>query len=361
MITQQLLHPGHRPRMAETRHGPQSMPGGLDKTVSFLSCPASYDPVPGKVEVVETHMSLLFFAGDLIYKLKLPVRLPFLDWRTLEQRQLDCEREVAVNQDLAPGIYLGAERLVRGSDGRLHIGGRGETVDWLVVMRRLDRSLSLDRLVSSQRVTQDDLDRICDRLAGFYRKQQPLDLSPQQMLDRWQAQIEIVDACLSDSKFDLPHDLTQPVLTALWRYIDRDRDQIEARVSESKIVDGHGDLKPEHIYLGDHVTVIDRLEFDERLRWSDPFDEIAFLGTECSRLGMPSILPGLVDRMAERLNDRPPDCLLRFYRCYRACLRARLSIEHLLDEHPRTPELWPRQARAYLRLAAETLPFDGQS
>ena len=361
MITQQLLRPGHRPGMAETRHSPQNMPGGLDETVSFLSSPASYDPPPDKVDVVETHMSLLFFAGDLIYKLKLPVRLPFLDWRTLEQRQLDCEREVAVNEDLAPGIYLGAEPLVRGSDGHLHIGGRGKTVDWLVVMRRLDGCVSLDRLVTSQRVTPDDLDRICDRLAGFYGKQPPLDLSPQQMLDRWQAQIEIVDACLSDGKFELPHDLTEPVLTAMWRYLDRDREHIERRVSQGKIVDGHGDLKPEHIYLGNRVIIIDRLEFDERLRWSDPFDEIAFLGTECSRLGMPSVLPGLVERMADLLDDRPPDCLLRFYRCYRACLRARLSIEHLLDEHPRTPELWPRQARAYLRLAAETLPLGRQS
>jgi hypothetical protein len=41
-----------------------------------------------------------------------------------------------------------------------------------------------------------------------------------------------------------------------------------------------------------------------------------------------------------------------FYRLKRAMLRARLSIAHLLDPHPRTPEKWPRLARTYLNFAA---------
>ncbi len=67
----------------------------------------------------------------------------------------------------------------------------------------------------------------------------------------------------------------------------------------------------------------------------------------------------------ERESSRPlrasstnsvPEPLYRFYRCYRAALRARLTIAHLLEPNPRAPEKWPVVARAYLAIAArETL------
>ncbi len=52
------------------------------------------------------------------------------------------------------------------------------------------------------------------------------------------------------------------------------------------------------------------------------------------------------------LRDGPADELFAFYRCHRATLRARLAIAHLYEEHPRTPEKWPRLCRAYLGIAA---------
>ncbi|MGZ5822268.1 MAG: hypothetical protein ACXWI1_12375, partial [Croceibacterium sp.] len=99
------------------------------------------------------------------------------------------------------------------------------------------------------------------------------------------------------------------------------------------------------------MRLIDRLEFNPRLRWADPFDEAVLLGVECERLGAPWFGPRLIERLGHLLKDQPPAELLRFYRCYRASLRARLSIEHLLDPIPRTPERWPQQAKEYLALA----------
>ena len=84
------------------------MVDGAD-VVAFLSDPASYPHRPPEVEVVETHMSWVFLAGDRVFKMKKALRFPFLDFTTLESRRLNCEREVALNQRLAPGIY---ERVV---------------------------------------------------------------------------------------------------------------------------------------------------------------------------------------------------------------------------------------------------------
>ena len=122
---------------------------------------------------------------------------------------------------------------------------------------------------------------------------------------------------------------------------------------EAAFVDGHGDLRPEHIWLGDPVRIIDCLEFNAQLRACDPFDEIAFLSLECERLGAAWAGEHIRRRM-RALRDGPPEELFFFYRCHRATLRARLAIAHLLEPDPRTPEKWPRLARPYLRSRLRT-------
>ena len=127
---------------------------------------------------------------------------------------------------------------------------------------------------------------------------------------------------------------------------------LRGRIRARRFVDAHGDLRPEHIWLREPVTIIDCLEFDPKLRALDPLDEISFLHLECERLGGLWAADRIRRRLARALDDDPSSGLFLFYRSHRAMLRARLSIAHLFDAHPRTPEKWPRLAREYLRLAA---------
>ena len=120
------------------------------------------------------------------------------------------------------------------------------------------------------------------------------------------------------------------------------------RLEQRRIVDGHGDLRPEHIWLGDEIKIIDCLEFNARLRVLDPLEEIAYLDLECEHLGTAGIGDSVLRRVSQALRDHPPLSLFHFYRCYRAMLRARLSIAHLLAPKPRTPEKWRPQALSYL-------------
>jgi aminoglycoside phosphotransferase family enzyme len=117
-------------------------------------------------------------------------------------------------------------------------------------------------------------------------------------------------------------------------------------------VDGHGDLRPEHIWLDHEVRIIDCLEFNPRLRAVDPLDEVAFLALECERLGAPWAGRYIRKGIERGLHEASPTGLFHFYRAYRATLRARLAIAHLLEPQPRTPEKWPRVARTYLDIAA---------
>ena len=324
---------------------------GLDAIVAFLSEPASYPTAPTTVEVVETHMSFVFLAGDFVYKMKKPVRLPFLDYRDLEARRRSCEREMALNQRLAPGIYLGVIPLLRDPHGDLLLTGNGAPVEWLVVMRRLDREGLLDRVVARGEASEAGVARLCRVLAKFYRESAPIEIAPSEVISWWHRDIDRVAASLANSRLALPPTSYAGPVAALRHFLEEDSALIAARVTAGRIVDGHGDLRPEHVQLGPPTLVIDRLEFDERLRRVDPFDEAVFLGLECEKLGSAWIGPRLIEGLTRRLRDTPPPALLRFYRTFRCCLRAQLSIEHLLDPKPRTPERWQPQAIDYLRLA----------
>jgi aminoglycoside phosphotransferase family enzyme len=120
------------------------------------------------------------------------------------------------------------------------------------------------------------------------------------------------------------------------------------RVAARRIVEGHGDLRPEHVCLSDPPVIIDCLEFSRDLRLVDPFEELSYLSMECALLGARWIGPVLIERCATALGDRPSDRQLAFYTAYRASLRARQALAHLLEPAPRTPEKWVPLARTYL-------------
>lgn len=59
-----------------------------------------------RVELVQTHISWVLLAGDFAYKMKKPVKLPFLDFSSLAQRKHYCDEELRLNRRFAPAIYL---------------------------------------------------------------------------------------------------------------------------------------------------------------------------------------------------------------------------------------------------------------
>ncbi len=339
---------------------PASPPDGADTRaieakVRFLSEPASYDHAPADVLVTETHMSWVFLAGDLVYKLKKPVRFPFLDFTTLAAREENCREEVRLNRRLAPQTYLGTVPLTEDDAGALALGGSGSIVDWLVVMRRLPADRMFDRMLQEDRIGAAETDQIAALLARFYRAADHPAVDPTAYVDRLMAQQAENRAILTRRAFAVDHTRLPTVLDLLDQRMAEDRPLIEERARTGRIVEGHGDLRPEHICLTDPIVIFDCLEFSRELRLVDPFDELAFLGLECRILSAPAIGPTLVAAVADQLGDRPPPRLIAFYTAFRAMLRVRLSLAHLPDAAPREPAKWEPLASRYLALAEEAL------
>ena len=329
---------------------PTSAPSpSLADTVAFLSRPSAYAGARGPVARRETHMSWVFFVDGEVYKLKKPERLPYLDFSTLARREAACRAEFALNQRLAPDVYRGVVPLARGPQG-LSLGGEGEVVDWLVRMRRLDEARTLEARLIAGRWTPQDLDDLALALGRFYRRARPVRLDPAEQLARWRRALVENGRVLADPRLGLPSGLVRSLMASQWRFLRLRRRMLAAR--GLRLVDAHGDLRPEHIWLGSAVKIIDRLEFSAALRAVDPLDELAFLDLETERLGAPQAGRRLKARVLGALHAAPPPELYLFYRSYRALLRARLTIAHLMTPAPRTPEVWPRRARAYLAIAA---------
>lgn len=319
--------------------------------VAFLRRPDSYPEGPSRVEVKETHMSWVFLTDHHAYKLKKPVRYDFLDFSTIEARRRDCQEEVRLNRRLAPDVYLGSVPLTVEANGRLRLDGAGTAIDWLVKMVRLPQARMLDELVQARRVEDADLHALVRRLVRFYEQVPREDLSPDAYRARLRRDVTATHGELVDSAYDLPPELTARVRDTQLECLRRDAPLFDARVKEGRIIEGHGDLRPEHVCLTAEPVVIDCLEFNRAFRILDTADELAFLAVECERLGDPETGERLLALYRELSNDRPPDPLLHFYSSYRAALRAKLAIWHTRDhdvpDHPK----WRTKALAYLELA----------
>ena len=326
-----------------------SEPGTAD-TLALLGRPGAYAHAPPDVAIRETHMSWVFLAGDRAYKLKKPVRFPFLDFSTLARREAACRAELVLNRRLAHDVYLDVAPLTA-SPGGLAIGGDGKVVDWLVVMRRLADGGTLEQAIVAGALARAQLDDLVSVLTRFYRTARRVCISPELHLIGWRRNLAVNRRILLDPQLGLPAGLIRHLDGVQRRFLAERGDLLRARARDRRIVDGHGDLRPEHIWLDGAVRIIDCLEFNASLRAVDPLDEVAFLSLECERLGGGWVADYLRRRMTRALLVRPDDPLFAFYRCYRATLRARLAIAHLLEPNPRTPEKWPRLARTYLRFA----------
>jgi hypothetical protein len=117
------------------------------KLVEAMSRPDFYPHRPEKVELVQTHISFVFIAGDLVYKVKKAVDFGFLDFTTLAKRKFFCEEELRLNRRLAPETYLEVAAIGEDAGSALRLGG-GRPVEYAVVMKKLPLDRMLKKLLA---------------------------------------------------------------------------------------------------------------------------------------------------------------------------------------------------------------------
>ncbi|MDY6946214.1 MAG: hypothetical protein SXG53_10875 [Pseudomonadota bacterium] len=320
------------------------------RKLQALLCVDCY-PVPAvSVQLIETHFAWVFMVGEHAYKMKKPIVFPSLDLRSVADRQHNCLQEVRLNRRLAPDVYLGAVPLVLTKDGALRVDGQGSAVDWLVWMKRLPAAAMLDRALTERTATAVALAEVGALLARFYERQPRYFYPASDYLSRLAERTTADGAALLAPQLELDAESINAAVAAVHASLNVLRVELGNRALEGRIVECHGDLRPEHICLAP-VCVIDSLEFSQQLRVLDPAEELAYLRLECEVAGAPEVAQRIIDAYMQRSCDRFSDRLLDCYQSCRALVRAKILAWHILDPAVASLAPWTQQARAYLALA----------
>ncbi|MGB7740076.1 MAG: hypothetical protein WBM03_13265 [Steroidobacteraceae bacterium] len=272
-----------------------------------------------------------------------------MDYGSLEARRIDSLDEIRLNRRLAPDVYLGTASLTLAASGRMAIDGQGEIVDWLVCMRRLDRTRLLDARLAQGSVNPESLRPVVRLLADFYRAAAPAINDGPAFVARVGRQVEANQRVLAPAGI-----AGIETLLALQReFIAKHTSLLARRADGGCVVEAHGDLRPEHVYLDDSPAIIDCLEFDRDLRLLDRAEELSFLHLECARIGHEATGRALLHGCLAQLADHATDALLHFYRSHRATTRAKLYVWRASEPDGGTPHQWLDLADVYVRLALE--------
>jgi aminoglycoside phosphotransferase family enzyme len=357
-------HRGTRPGGADRAgdHG-EGMTADLAAKLAFLRTPGALD---GAVECVETHMSWVFLTEHRAFKLKKPVKLPYVDYSTLDRRRQSCEQELRLGRRLAASVYfdvvpleatprglaVGAAPSPAPPDPAIRGSDAGEIVDWLVVMRRLPAERMLPRVLERGAATLPDADTVGVVLAEFYRAASRARWDGAEYLQRLRSLTvtvggELVVRGASPAR-------VRPIVQAQLGMIEREPRALAARIAAGRVVDAHGDLRPEHVCLEPRPVVIDPLEFDDELRTMDAASELAFFALECERLGARWFGERVVARCTELIHDQVSARIVALYRGQHALTRALIALRHLDDAAPSDQPRWRTRANDYLARACPT-------
>lgn len=310
--------------------------------IEHLSRPAAFPQPISEVEVKQTHISIVFIAGDVVYKVKKPVRLTFLDFSTLELRKKFCDAEVRLNRRLAPDVYLGVVPITTSGD-QLRFEGEGEAVEWAVKMHRLPAEATLEERVDTNRVTAEQITRLGSRLARFHQQAAAnTEISAFGHFDNVARNIrenfEIAASAVGES---VSLRVWERLRTAVEGELAAHRALIDARADRGVPRDTHGDLHLDHVYLfpdrvpPQDLVIVDCIEFNERFRYTDPVADMAFLVMDLRFHGRWDLARVLADSWFDAAADGEGKALLPLYVSYRAAVRAK--VEFLLVRETEIP------------------------
>ncbi|MGI9243683.1 MAG: AAA family ATPase, partial [Verrucomicrobiales bacterium] len=354
-------------RREQPRVAPASQEGTVidEVTIRQLADPAAFPDAADEVVQYQTHLSLVCVVGDVAYKLKKAVRLPFVDLSSLPNRERCCNEEVRLNRRLCPDTYLGVVPLYARSGKVSFCGeGGGEIVDYAVKMRRLPDDRMMDVMLGRNAVTRAEVENIAVAIASFHRERALQGTSDEAR----RATSRLREFAFAN--FDETAALCGSVFDGALHHTMRCRNEadfdrwdslLEARAGDGRVVDGHGDLHARNICLGNPIAIYDCLEFSRELRVADAAAENAFLLMDLHYRGQRDLATAYLDRYLSITGDVGQRELLPMLIRYRAMVRAKVAAiaagEHEIAEAERAA--YTSSARRHLNLMATTAIEEG--
>jgi aminoglycoside phosphotransferase family enzyme/predicted kinase len=282
----------------------------------------AYPHQPDSVELHETHISWVFLAGDTAYKVKKPVRFPFLDYSSPARRRELCHAEIELGRRFAPSVYRDVVAITPRPDGGLEIGPEHapRAVDYAVVMRRYDEAETLASRLRQRDAGERLMMEVGGAVAAFHDEAPLVEHADPAAL---RAVVEETLTSLADAGAPGPR------LASLARFCRAGllafAPLLADRAAAGRIRDGHGDLRAEHILLGLRIEAVDGVEFDAALRIADVGYDFAFLVMDVAGLD-DDLARSLISGYHAGHGDPGPPELLDFFCVVRALVRAKVDF-----------------------------------
>jgi aminoglycoside phosphotransferase family enzyme len=297
-----------------------------------LQDPELYPHPVDRVTLIQTHISSVLLAGEFVYKFKKPVNFGFLDFSTFARRAHFCVQELLLNRRLCPDIYL---RLVTATRKGTSFGldGSGEIVEYGVKMKRLPEQRMMYRLMQGNILETSHLDAVIGVLVPFYER-----AATSAQIDS-AGTAESVGQAVCENLHQLAPFVGGPAvskeqhdrITAYTERVLQDTSRFSGRIRDGQVRECHGDLHSGNICLTEKVYIFDCIEFNERFRWLDVAADVAFIAMDLDYNGLHVFSDYFIQSFAESSGDRGVGDQVAFYKCYRACVRAKVNLLSTMD------------------------------
>jgi hypothetical protein len=325
------------------------------QVVEALLTPEAYPQEPGKIELIQTHISFVFLTKNYVYKVKKAVNFGFLDFSTLEKRLVFCGKELELNKRLCPEIYL--EVVPINKSNAIKIKGDGETVEYALKMKRLPQERIMTVLLKKNKVDKKTIDEIAQIVAQFHSKAQTNpEISEFGSLKivrtNWEENFAQTTKYINQT---IPQKEFQFIQTKINDFMEKNKPLFESRIADKRIRDCHGDLHSGNIFITDKICIFDAIEFNDRFRYSDVVADVAFLAMDLDFQQRSDLANHFIERYLAYSKDQQLKSLLPFYKCYRAYVRGKV-ISFKLDDPNMTSqekESATKEAQAYFKLASD--------
>lgn len=325
------------------------------QVLDFLASPKAYNPSPGKVETIETHASIVFLAGERAYKVKRAVKYPFLDFSTLEKRRRACLNELVVNRRTASQLYLEVVPVARDEEGRLSIGGHGDVLEWVLLMRRFQQAALYDQLAEEGRLTVEAMPDLARAIAAFHRSADR-QLASEPAVSRLLRVLDDNDTTFARVK-GLPPELISGLNAANREALSALVPLLSARALGGYVRHCHGDLHLRNIVEIDGAPVLfDAIEFDDAIATVDILYDLAFLLMDLGVRGLGTHANAILNAYLDEAGDTGNLlglAALPLFLSMRAMIRAKVELlrESLAEEPLKTEAR--EQAFSYLQFAKD--------
>jgi aminoglycoside phosphotransferase family enzyme/predicted kinase len=321
--------------------------------IAFLQSESSYPHRPRVVRSIQTHISWVFIASPFVFKVKKPVNLGFVDFGTLEKRHHFCQRELELNRRLCPDTYLGVVPIYK-SGANFSFAPEGKIAEYTLKMRELRDGWFLRELLAKGLAGETEINRVITCLQRFYESEVP---SPE--IERWGKAEKLKIS--TDENFAQAEQLTgktisTPALETIRHFTNNfyaaNERLFQERIQQHRIRDCHGDLHLDHVHITPEATTIfDCIEFNDRFRFIDIANDLAFLAMDFDFEGKHELGNLFLRNAAQAFRDPAMLKLANFYKCYRAFVRGKVESIQAISERPAQSEEHTKRAARYFRLA----------